>query len=54
MRSIAGYIFLLTGGAISWSSKRQSTLALSTTEAEYMAAIHASKEALWLNRFVSE
>ena len=54
MRSTAGYIFLLAGGAISWSSKRQSTVALSSTEAEYMAATHASKEALWLKRFVSE
>ena len=54
MRSTAGYVFLLSGGAISWSSKRQPTVALSSTEAEYMAATHASKEALWLKRFVTE
>ena len=54
MRSTAGYVFLLAGGAISWSSKRQHTVAVSSTEAEYMAATHASKEALWLKRFVSD
>ena len=54
MRSTAGYIFLLAGGAISWSSKRQAIVALSSTEAEYMAATHASKEALWLKRFIGE
>ena len=54
MRSTAGYVFLLAGGAISWSSKRQQIVAVSSTEAEYMAATHASKEALWLKRFVSD
>ena len=38
MRSIAGYIFLLAGGAISWQTKRQLLVASSTTEAEYVAA----------------
>ena len=49
-RSTSGYVFNLFGGAISWMSKKQSVVALSTTEAEYMAAIHASKEAVWLQR----
>ena len=49
-RSTSGYVFNLFGGAISWMSKRQAVVALSTTEAEYMAATHASKEAVWLQR----
>jgi hypothetical protein len=46
--STSGYVFNLFGGAISWMSKRQVVVALSTTEVEYMAATHASKEAVWL------
>ena len=52
-RSTSGYVFSLFGGTVSWMSKRQSVVALSTTEAEYMAATHASKEAVWLQRLCS-
>jgi phosphoribosyl-AMP cyclohydrolase len=52
-RSTSGYVFNLFGGEISWMSKRQAVVALSTTEAEYMAATHASKEAIWLQRLCS-
>ena len=52
-RSTSGYMFNLFGGAISWMSKKQSVVALSTIEAEYMAATHASKEAVWLQRLCS-
>ena len=52
-RSTHGYVFNLFGGVVSWMSKRQSVAALSTTEAEYMAATHASKETVWLQRFCS-
>lgn len=50
-RSCTGYIFGLSGGAISWSSKRQQTVALSSAEAEYMAMSAAIQEALWLKSF---
>jgi len=47
-RSTSGYVFNLFGGAVSWMSKKQFVVAPSTTEAEYMAATHASKEVVWL------
>ena len=53
-RAISGYAFLIDGGAVSWSSKRQEIVVLSTTEAEYVAATHAAKEALWLRTFLKE
>jgi hypothetical protein len=52
-RSVTGYAFLLAGGAISWQSKRQKTVALSTVEAEYMATTEAVKEAIWWRSFLS-
>ncbi|KAK8914337.1 hypothetical protein KSP39_PZI023872 [Platanthera zijinensis] len=53
-RSTSGYVFTLFGGAISWMSRRQGVVALSSTEAEYMALTHASKEAIWLRRLCWE
>eukprot|EP00253_Pinus_taeda_P033622 PITA_33622 len=47
-RSTTGYVFTLAGGAISSMSNLQETVALSTTEVEYIAASDASKEANWL------
>jgi hypothetical protein len=52
-RAISGYAFLIDGGAVSWSSKKQEVVALSTTEAEYVALSHATKEALWLRSLIS-
>jgi len=53
-RTISGYAFLIDGGAVSWSSKRQEIVSLSTTESEYIAATHGGKEALWLRSLISE
>ena len=52
-RSTSEYVFNLFGGVVSWMSKKQSIVALSTTEAEYMVATHASKEVVWLQRLCS-
>jgi hypothetical protein len=52
--SISGYVFRLGSGAITWSSKRQPIIALSTTEAEYIAAADAMKEVYWLRTFLME
>jgi len=52
-RSTTGYVFTCNGGAIAWASKRQSTVATSTAEAEYVAAAMATKEALWLRKLLS-
>ena len=41
-------------GAISWNSKRQPTIALSTTEAEYMVATQGIKEAIWLKQLLKD
>jgi len=51
-RSKTGLIFTLNGGPISWASKRQSTVATSTAEAEHVAAAMATEEALWLRKLL--
>ncbi|KAJ9561627.1 hypothetical protein OSB04_006787 [Centaurea solstitialis] len=53
-RSQSGYVFTLNGCAISWKSSKQNTIADSTTEAEYIAASDAAKEAVWLRNFLSD
>eukprot|EP00961_Rhodomonas_salina_P134210 1805159-Rhodomonas_salina.1 len=47
-RSVSGYVFLLHGTAVSWKSKLENTVALSSTEAEYQAIAQASQEAAYL------
>src|SRR5882724_8222535 len=46
--SISGYVFHIGGGVVTWSSKKQPVVTLSTMEAEYIVAAHATKEAVWL------
>ena len=51
-KSTLGYVFTLGGGAISWRSVKQSSIADSTMEAEYIAASEVAKEAVWLRIFL--
>jgi ATP-binding cassette subfamily B (MDR/TAP) protein 1 len=53
-KSTTGYVFIIAGGAVSWVSKLQTVVALSTTEAEYMAATQACKEAIWMKKLMEE
>jgi hypothetical protein len=53
-RSTGGYVVSLGSAAISWSSKLQPVVALSTTEAEYIAAVEAGKEILWMRNILTE
>ncbi|KAE8670544.1 hypothetical protein F3Y22_tig00112127pilonHSYRG00101 [Hibiscus syriacus] len=53
-KSTTGYLFKVAGGAVSWVSKLQSVVATSTTEAKYVAATQASKEAIWLKMLLEE
>jgi hypothetical protein len=53
-KSTTGYVFTLTEGPIYWKSMIQSMVAMSMTEADYMVAVEAAKEALWLTRLVKE
>lgn len=53
-KSTSGYVFAIAGGAVSWCSRLQKIVALSTTEAEYISATEASKEAIWLGRLAKE
>ncbi|KAH9751503.1 hypothetical protein KPL71_014323 [Citrus sinensis] len=53
-KSTTGYVFTLAGAAVSWVSKLQTVVALSTIEAEYMAATQVCKEAIWIQRLLEE
>ncbi len=53
-KSIGAYIFLFNNGPISWSSKKQPIIALSSCEAEYIALTECAKEALWLGNLHKE
>jgi hypothetical protein len=53
-RSTTGFLFKLANGIISWQSRAQKTIALSATEAEYMALSDCSRQAVWINNIFSE
>jgi hypothetical protein len=51
-KSQTGYVFMLNGGAVSWSSCKQELVAQSTMESEYMSASEVASERVWLCKFV--
>ena len=53
-KSTGGYVVKIGSGAVSWSSKLQPLVALSTTEAEHISAVEAGKEILWMHQFMGE
>ncbi|CAK9811678.1 Copia protein [Anthophora quadrimaculata] len=53
-RSYSGYSFILGGAVVSWESRKQRTVALSSTEAEYMSLAEATKEAIYLRKYLLE
>ena len=53
-KSQTGYMYTLNGGVVSWCSSKQSIVAGSTCEAEYMAASEAAHEAIWMKEFITD
>ncbi|XP_048267037.1 secreted RxLR effector protein 161-like [Bombus terrestris] len=53
-KSRTGFIFKLSNSAISWESRKQKSVAISSTEAEYMALTEATREAVYLRRFLNK
>jgi hypothetical protein len=53
-KSTEGYVVKIGSGAVSWSSKLQPLVALSTTEAKHISAVKAGKEILWMHQFIGE
>jgi hypothetical protein len=53
-KSTSGYLFQMSGGAVTWKSQKQSCVALSTAEAEYIALSSATQESVWLRNLTSE
>ena len=53
-RATGGYVTLVSGAAVGWSSKRQPFVSLSSTEAEYVAAVEAGKEIKWMRNVLKE
>nr|GEU60021.1 retrotransposon protein, putative, Ty1-copia subclass [Tanacetum cinerariifolium] len=53
LKSQTGYVFVLNGGTVDWKSAKQSIFATSSAEAKYINAFDASKEAVWVRKFIS-
>lgn len=53
-KSTSGSLITFSGGAVSWQSRLQKCVALSTTEAKFIAATEACKELLWMKKFLTE
>lgn len=51
-KSTSGFVFMMNSGAVTWSSKKQQIVTLSTTEAEFVAAASSSCQAIWLRRIL--
>lgn len=52
--SISGFVYFIGNGIVSWSCKKQPIITLSSTEAEYVALTHSSKDILWIHKILSE
>ena len=53
-KSLSGYLLTIAGGAVSWQSKLQQCVALSTIEGEYIVITKGYKETLWMKNFLQE
>ncbi|GKD83403.1 retrotransposon protein, putative, ty1-copia subclass, partial [Tanacetum coccineum] len=52
--SQTGYVFVINGGAVDWKNKKQTTIAMSATQAEYMAALEAAMETVSIRKFIGD
>ena len=53
-RLTSSYVFMMAGGPVAWSSKRQATVALSTVEAEYVAMSRCAQQMVWMHSWLDE
>ena len=53
-KSTSGFVFMMGGGAVSWASKKQPIVTLSTTEAEFVAAAYGACQAVWMRNVIEE
>ena len=53
-KSTSGYLFKVAGNVVSWNSKKQSIVVTSSTEAEFISAVEATKEAIWFSKVFTD